>query len=97
VRTALALFGDRLGGDQGRLLGAIRGAGPNGLNTAGQHAAFNRHLSAEALAVLREQLVSQRQVVVVDVPTGGRPAQHAVAIAPSERTTEANERQRGTG
>ena len=87
VQTARTLFGDRIGGDLGRLLTAIRDAGPAGLNTAGQHAAFGRHIGADRLTVLRDQLAAQQLVAIVDVPTGGRSAVHAVAITPL-RTNE---------
>ena len=86
VGTAAMLFAKRASGDAGKLLEAIRAAGPAGLAARDQHAVFGRHLSAGALEQLRRLLIDDRQIATYSLATAGRPKDIAIAMTPCERT-----------
>ena len=71
--SAYAIFGDLLGDPVAdRLFEAIRDAGDEGLDGAGQHAVFGRHVSATRLALARALLESKGLIVTETEETGGR-------------------------
>jgi hypothetical protein len=67
-------------GKAGQLLTAIRDKAGDGLDGVGQYEVFQRHVTADDLAVLRAQLESERLIVTHTVPTAGRNRQVSFAI-----------------
>lgn len=81
--TAALAFGDQLGDrDVDRVLAAIRGAGPDGLDREALYAALGRNVSAARLSAAVAELVRHDLAAEVDVPTGGRPRTVTIATRP---------------
>ena len=84
-RSAALIFGGTVGDRiADRLLEALLNAGPTGLTAEEQHRVFNRHESADRLALARAALEDRGLVVTTRQETGGRP--RVVTIARSEES-----------
>jgi len=72
--SARYIFRDALGDEiADKLEAAIRAAGPAGLDAAGQHDTFGRHLDAKRLELARGELERAGRIVTASEETGGRP------------------------
>jgi hypothetical protein len=78
--------GGHLGGPAGKLLAALRDAGPEGLTFVQQHAVFGYNLLASTLANMRADLEGQQLAHTYKRPTGGRSKTVTVAITPTTRS-----------
>lgn len=88
--SADLLFGDRsVNPDVDRLLAAIRGAGPAGLDLAGQMAVFGRNRKATAMEAMRADLEARGLIVTFEDPedTGGRRRTVSVALTNEHEST----------
>lgn len=90
--TVAQVFAASPVGAEGKLLRAIREAGPDGLTFTEQSEVFSRNLSAEELARLRDALEAQGHVVgVTSTARVGRPPNRTIAVV---RTNQRNNEQR---
>lgn len=71
--SAAYIFGDAIGDEVAdKLLGAIRRAGPAGLDGRGQSSAFGRHLTAAQLDHARQVLEQRDLIITTTEATAGR-------------------------
>ena len=78
--SAAYIFGDAIGDEVAdKLLAALRGAGPDGLDGTQQRDLFGRHASAERLKAARQLLEENRLARTVTEDTGGRPRVRTIA------------------
>lgn len=78
--TAELVFGDGVVGRARKLLDAIRGSGPEGLDGRAQDAVFGGNVTG--LADLRGELEAARLIHSMDLATGGRPRLVSFGIHP---------------